>query len=93
MKILLEELHNRRIHVSVSIRNGESDWSDGLHNSVTGKKVQDVVVADSTISARCSLWEEDIGQLKKGKSYHLQKIANSWSSKIHVLDGEIVPYS
>ena len=38
---------------------------------VTGKKVQDVVVADSTFSARCSLWEADIGQLKKGKSNHL----------------------
>ena len=28
----------------------------------SGKKVQDVTVADSTDCARCTLWETDIGQ-------------------------------
>ena len=40
--------------------------------TASGKKVQDVTVADSTDCARCTLWETDIGQLEKGKSHDMK---------------------
>ena len=37
----------------------------------TGKKKQDIIIADKTQSARLTLWEEDIGKLSESKSSHL----------------------
>ncbi len=36
-----------------------------------GKKKQDVVIADASANSRLTVWEEEIGQLEKGKSYSL----------------------
>ena len=34
----------------------------------TGKQVQDVILGDSMGSMRCTLWEDDIGQLEEEKA-------------------------
>jgi len=67
---LLEELQNKEEydeHVCVQMK--VLEVMDPTTVS-SGKKVQDVNVADSTAFARCTLW--DIGQLEKGKSYDLK---------------------
>ena len=60
----------------------------------SGKNVQDVTVADSTDCARCTLWETDIGQLEKGKSYDMKMfIIREFNSKNYLSkakDSEIV---
>ena len=37
----------------------------------TGKKKQDIIIADKSQSARLTLWEVDRGKLSESKSYHL----------------------
>ena len=55
----------------------------------TGKRVQDVILGDSTGSMRCTLWEEDIGQLEEGKSYHLQRFTvREFQSKKYISKGQ-----
>ena len=39
----------------------------------TGKKIQEVIIADSSTSSKCTLWEDDIGSLAVGSSYLLKK--------------------
>ena len=38
-----------------------------------GKEVQEVIIADATASAKCTLWETSINTLHVNKSYHLQQ--------------------
>ena len=55
----------------------------------TGKKVQDVIVADLTCTARCTLWETDIGQLEQGKSYDLKMFTvHEYESKNYLSKGQ-----
>ena len=57
----------------------------------TGKKVQDVIVADLTCIARCTLWEMDIGhsQLEQGKSYNLKMFTvREYESKNYLSKGQ-----
>ena len=55
----------------------------------TGKKVQDVVVGDSTCTGRYTLWESDIGQLAEGKSYHLKRfMVKEYESKNYLSKGQ-----
>ena len=39
----------------------------------TGKKIQEVIIADSSTYSKCTLWEDDIGSLAVGSSYLLKK--------------------
>ena len=45
----------------------------------TGKQKQDVVIADPTDTITVTLWEENVGRLEVGKSYHLGNfIVREW---------------
>jgi len=68
---LLEELQNKEEYEHVCVQMKVLEVMNPTTVS-SGKKVQDVNVADSTAFARCTLWEADIGQLEKGKSYDLK---------------------
>ena len=39
-----------------------------------GLKVQNVIIADANRAIKMALWENDIGRLSKGKSYHLVNV-------------------
>lgn len=39
-----------------------------------GLKVQNVIIADANRAIKMALWEDDIGHLSKGKSYHLVNV-------------------
>ena len=55
----------------------------------TGKKVQDVVVGDSTCTGRGTLWESDIRQFADGKSYHLKRfMVKEYESKNYSSKGQ-----
>ena len=44
-----------------------------------GLKVQNVIIADANRAIKMALWEDDIGRLSKGKSYHLvNEVVNSF---------------
>lgn len=38
----------------------------------SGKNIQEVMIADATSSAKCTLWESSIGSLELDKCYHLK---------------------
>ena len=61
--ILLEELKKKEEYERVSVKVKVLEVMDSA-TVPTGKKVQDVIVADLTCAARCTLWETDIGQLE-----------------------------
>ncbi len=69
-KMVLKELGDlvqfQRITVSVkAIRVQEPTEVAG------GKKKQDILVGDSTATARLTIWEKEIGKMEEGKSYQL----------------------
>ena len=39
-----------------------------------GLKVQNVIIADPNTAIKIAVWENDIGRLSKGKSYHLANV-------------------
>lgn len=39
----------------------------------SGKRIQEVTVADGTGTSKCKMWEDRIGTLTVGKSYHLKQ--------------------
>ena len=43
-----------------------------------GLKVQNVIIADANRAIKMALWENDIGRLSKGKSYHLVNVVNTF---------------
>lgn len=47
---------------------------DDVTETVNGKKLQNVLVADSTGMAKVTLWENDVNRLKVLKSYRLTKM-------------------
>ena len=55
----------------------------------TGKKVNNVIVADLTCPGRCVLWGMDIGQLEQGKSYNLKMYTiRKYESKNYLSKGQ-----
>ena len=55
----------------------------------TGKKVNNVIVADLTCPGRCVLWGTDIGQLEQGKSYNLKMYTiRKYESKNYLSKGQ-----
>ena len=61
--ILLEELKKKEEYDRVTVKVKVLEVMDSA-TVPTGKKVQDVIVADLTCAVRCTLWETDIGQLE-----------------------------
>ena len=65
--------------VSVVVKIMRVDDEEKLTN---GKCKQDVIVADSTGSVTCVLWEGDIGMMEEKRSYRLQNVCvNSFRGK------------
>ena len=65
--------------VSVVVKVMRVDVEEKLTN---GKCKQDVIVADSTGSITCVLWEGDIGMMEEKRSYRLQNVCvNSFRGK------------
>ena len=88
--ILLEELKKKEEYERVSVKVKVLEVMD-CATVPTGKKVQDVIVADLTCSDRCILWQTDIGQLEQGKSYDFtvrEYKSNNYLSKRQ--DGQIL---
>ena len=47
----------------------------------TGKKKQDVTVADASATGRVTLWEEHVGKLQETTSYELQNfVVKEWDT-------------
>ena len=70
--ISLEEIKRKDEYEKVSVKIKVLEVKEPITVS-SGKKVQDVVVGDENSTSRCTLWENDIGELTKGKSYHLKR--------------------
>ena len=52
------------------------------------KKVQDVFVGDLNDTLRCTLWEDDIGELVEGKNYCLKRfIVREYELKNYISKG------
>lgn len=49
-------------------------WVDEAAVVSDGLKVQNVIIADANGAIKMALWEDDIGHLSKGKSYHLVNV-------------------
>jgi len=47
----------------------------------TGKKRQDVIIADGDGTAKVSLWEEHIRELRNNICYNLKTIAQEWGGR------------
>ena len=86
--ILLEELKKKEEYERVSVKVKVLEVMD-CATVPPGKKVQDVIVADLTCTARCTLWEMDIGQLEQGKSYNLKMfMVREYKSKNYLSKGQ-----
>ena len=92
---LLEDLQNKEEYERVRVQAKVLEVMDPT-TVANGKKVQDVTVADSTDCVRCTLWEADIGQLEKGKSYDMKMfLIREFNSKNYLSkakDSEIVEF-
>ena len=74
--ILLEELKKKEECERVSVIVKVLEVMD-CATVPTGKKVQDVIVADLTCTARFTLWETDTGQFEQTRSYDLKMFHSS----------------
>ncbi len=58
--------------------------SNPIHVS-GGKTKQDIVVADTLASARVTLWEDDVGKLKKDSSYKFTNfVVRTYAKQIYI---------
>ena len=51
--------------------------------------MQDIIEGDSTCTARCTIWESDIGEMEEGHSYHLKRfVVKEYESQNYLSKGQ-----
>ena len=68
--MMLEEIQQSTEYDKVTLEAKVVEVSEAV-TVATGKRMQEILIADANASMKCTLWEEDVGTMQEGISYRL----------------------